>query len=146
MNPEKWMNRQWFRLLVFYWRSWMNPGRNPWNRGRLEKLIVAQLMIISWLHYRVRKSPAPDCASSQFNQHHTLKHYSFKVHFNTIFLSTPASPKWYSFFEVFRLKSCMHFTSPRCFLHAPPIVLVNLITLIIRERSANYETRQVISY
>jgi len=50
----------------------------------------------------------------------TFSHHFSNIHFNTILRYTPRFPSDLVR-EVFRPKLCIHFSSPPCTLHVPPI-------------------------
>jgi hypothetical protein len=52
------------------------------------------------------------------NPVHTITFYFLNIYFNIILSSTSTSYAVF-LFQVFRLKFCMHFSSPPCVLHAP---------------------------
>jgi hypothetical protein len=61
--------------------------------------------------YRVQKRPSLYITLSQFNHVHTSQ-----TDFDISPPSTLTSRKWYFFLQVFRLKFCIHFSTP----HVPP--------------------------
>jgi hypothetical protein len=79
-------------------------------------------------HFRAQNSPSLELILCQINLIHTSFLYN---PFNTIFSSISRSPK-YSPLQVFRLKSCMHFSS---LLYMPYFIHINpppnLITLTV---------------
>jgi hypothetical protein len=72
----------------------------PWSTILLEKLTNFQLVKIPrilWnpkVHYRIHKCPPPVPILSQINPVNTPTSHFLMIYLNTIFPSTPGSPKW----------------------------------------------------
>jgi hypothetical protein len=86
----------------------------PWSRVLLESLNLSRYFCFLWnleINYRVHNRPP--LTGSQMNPVLDLTPYFFKIYFHTVLLAHQARvPKVVSSVQVFRLKFCVHLSSP----------------------------------